>query len=488
MHPATRAGLTLGLVFALSAPLFAQTSPPLPVNNAPLRTTADGEPSSPKPARPSKLPAKSAKSPAAELPPRTQRTALAPPNKVTQDFYTAYLSENMELAELLLKQGADINCSNCGGPPLLSSALSFSLFKRGGISDHIAWLLARGADPNKMDSEGTPALYNYIAGVSQWGGGLYALGYASDSQLLAWLRALIQAGANPKQGNRNGATPLHVIAKMIQVIDAGDAKMQQRYLALIDELLGNGVDINAKTWDLGYTPLMAGLASGGFGMGTSACNHEMVSYFLTRGADPAVVGKDGKTAYDLALKQATQGVRNCNATLRVLQGSAPTAKNTLPLPTREPQAVTPTAGGGLGNLAGPWKGVLRLRQPSVMVVPVDGSIEPSGAVQLHVASSGMTTHGMVSGVSGDSITLRLRTRAPQGAHFANGSVETPEFVVHGRLADGVYRGDYTAPTDSGEFILCSESVYPVRSECKPSFMEALGGAIGGVLEALGTSP
>lgn len=38
---------------------------------------------------------------------------LPEPSKVTRDFEKAFYLGNLEIAELLLQQGADINCPNC---------------------------------------------------------------------------------------------------------------------------------------------------------------------------------------------------------------------------------------------------------------------------------------------------------------------------------------------------------------------------------------
>lgn len=475
--------ITLLVALMMGQTASAQTAPPLPVLTAPPAV----EPAS------QKVQSKSVKanpsSPAAALSqnqPNASPPTLPAPSKVTQDFYNSYSSGNMDLAVLLLQQGADINCRNCGEAPLLSNALARSFVGYGGVADHIAWLLSRGADPNAQDKEGKTALYDYIAAVSRWGGGLYQVGQVSDQQLLAWLQAYLKAGGNPQLAAPNGSTPLHVIARMIQVIEAGNSKMQQRYQALIDELLAHGADINAQTLDQGHTPLMVGLGWGGFGMGSSACNHEMVSYFLSRGADLNVIGKDGKTAYDIALNRAIGGNKACNPTLAVLKGPAPKA---YVIPARMSQAADPsnrlaasTPAIAVGNLAGHWQGVLRVKSPSMMVVPVTGSIDAGGTVRLK-APGGVTTGGAVKSRDGDNIVLRLKTRAPEGARFSDGSRETAEFLVTGQLSAGVFRGDYSAPTDSGQFVLCDSGAFASRDECKPTALESLGGALGALLGA-----
>ncbi|MDO8767382.1 MAG: hypothetical protein Q7K57_01480 [Burkholderiaceae bacterium] len=245
----------------------AQTAPPLPVVIGPAALKPVVKSVTQVPASPAtkKIQTKAIKTnQSSPAPAITQNKSpsppkLPPPTKVTQDFYNSYISGNIDLAVLLLQQGADINCTNCGGAPLLANALGRSFISQGGVADHVTWLLSRGADPNGEDKEGQTALYSYVAALSQWGGGLYQVSQVSDLQLLTWLRSYLKAGGKPQQATPNGTTPLHVIARMIQVIDAGNSKMKMRYQALIDELLANGADINAKNLEKGYTPLMVGL-------------------------------------------------------------------------------------------------------------------------------------------------------------------------------------------------------------------------------------
>ncbi len=469
---------------------LAQTAVPLPLAAPTAPAPASAKPALPGPSGKRVQPRTAKASVPASAPLSPYKPAIVPPklpapSRITQDFYNSYLSGNMELAVLLLQQGADINCRNCGeDAPLLAHALGRSLNRHAGVADHVTWLLSRGADPNVEDKDGRTALYNYIAGLSQWGGGLYQIGQVSDQQLLAWLRAYLQAGGRPAQGTANGKTPLHVVASMIQVIDAGNSKMARRYQALIDELLTHGADINARTLDKGYTPLMAGLASLGIGMSSSACSHEMVSYFLSRGADRTVVGKDGRTAYDIAFASATGGNKACNPTLGVLMGPAPATAQALPAgaPRLPDVQAPPSQGVGAGNFAGQWQGVLNVRSPSMMVVPVTGTVEAGGAVALK-APAGVTTVGVVHRREGDNLVLRLRTRAPPRARFADGSVETAEFLVTGQLTGGIFRGDYSAPTDAGEFVLCDREAYASQSACRPTVLDALGGALGAILGA-----
>lgn len=51
----------------------------------------------------------------------------------------------------------------------------------------------------------------------------------------------------------------------------------------------------------------------------------------------------------------------------------------------------------------------------------------------------------------------------------------------GSVADRIYRGSYVAPTDSGEFILCPQSIANQIQECRPTLFETLNATVGGLL-------
>lgn len=138
---------------ALPMPLAAPTAPaPASANPAlPGSSAKKAQPRTVKVSAPAPAPSTSYK-------PAFVAPKLPAPSKITQDFYNSYLSGNMELAVLLLQQGADINCRNCGeDAPLLAHALGRSLNRHAGVADHITWLLSRGADPNVEDKDGRTA-------------------------------------------------------------------------------------------------------------------------------------------------------------------------------------------------------------------------------------------------------------------------------------------------------------------------------------------
>lgn len=194
------------------------------------------------------------------------------------------------------------------------------------------------------------------------------------------------------------------------------------------------------------------------------------------------------------VKQASPAENKPKVIMISLTDDAPTP--TAPVATK-PSEKVPTASGARTiqielnttptippEIVGEYVGVLHVKSPAPQTAPVQGSIGANGVVMLN-APMGVTTVGQVTLAESNNIRLTLRTRAPDGARFANGKKETDEFEVAGSMTEGIFRGSYTAPTDSGEFILCPRAVANSRSECRPSALQSLGGALGGIVGTVG---
>lgn len=450
------------LVFAGGAlTTSAQSLPPLVNTEAPKRANAAGA-------------AAAATSPVKKSPSTTNQasgthkkvTTLPAPSKLTVDFYNALQSGNTGLAETLLAQGADINCVNCGGEPLLVWAAA-GQFNKVAFPNSVQWLLEKGANPNVQSLEsGDGALHLVIRtsiDFTKWGSQL-------DSFYTA-VRALLDRGAKPELANKDGVTPLHSAARFVHY---GTSPGYTQYgLRLMDDLVKAGGRINLQT-RAGNTPLMAGLLADHTQLVT--CNEQVVQRLLDLGSDAQLKNKKGQSAYSIVSDLAVAGERRCNPLLGIL-GGAKTGRSADPSKPAASLAVQVRAPEGL---AGEYIGVLRMRTPSAMTVAVTGVISADGSVLLN-APRGITNIGYLSLVDGENFEFRLRTRVPEGYKFANGLHETAEFKVSGQTRDQVFKGQYEAPTDSGEFILCSKDVAPNRSECRPTFAESLNSAIGGLL-------
>jgi ankyrin repeat protein len=119
------------------------------------------------------------------------------------------------------------------------------------------------------------------------GDGFPALGLAAYFKQPAIVRLLLDRGADPNQAAANaaGVTALH-------------AAVSSNQLQAAEWLLDAGADVNARQ-QMNYTPLMGAAAN---------ARAELLDLLLARGADPALVTTDGKTAADLAREHGHDGV------------------------------------------------------------------------------------------------------------------------------------------------------------------------------------
>ena len=167
-------------------------------------------------------------------------------------------AETAGVVDALLDAGANINALSTFGTPLLASIRGDSL------SEVTRRLLERGADPNARRAGGlTPLRVATLAGP-------------------AVISTLLDAGADPLLGDRNGQTLLHTLARYSTAQGS----------VTIPLLLDAGVDINLPT-DNGETPLH--LAAGQFR------NSGNVALLLELGADPGLRTTDGDTPLHSAM-------------------------------------------------------------------------------------------------------------------------------------------------------------------------------------------
>lgn len=170
----------------------------------------------------------------------------------------------------LLEAGADVNfADSSGNTPLLAAATNppGEWPRPSGTSAELPLkLLALGADPNARGSGGVTPLYKTALGVT-------------DAPRV--IRALLEAGANPRTLTDNGASALHAAAE----------RRLARTPEVITLLVDAGMDVNARN-ALGETPLHLARTYNILPAVTSA--------LLDAGADPGARDLAGSTPLQFA--------------------------------------------------------------------------------------------------------------------------------------------------------------------------------------------
>ena len=479
LHHVRRIGLTLVCVAVTSiGSSWAQSMPEMPVLKAPAAKPLPATNESPntKPAAP-KNPKSTAPTLASSEKARPKPVTPPPPSKVTLDFYNAVVSGNLELAEILFAQGPDVNCLNCGDFPALHNAVHSYWSASNKSNDPVLWLARHGANLNLQDPrEGTTVLHQVLLLALRGSVWLNA-----PEEVVVLLQKYMANGASPKVADFSGLTPLHLAARYIQLTNAENGSRITFVRNLFNALGNAGAEVNAIS-SSGYTPLMYGLTNR---VNSEVnCNKPLVEHLIGMGADVRRTATDGATAYTVAYDYAVQGYKVCNPLLPLLSTSSGSKVVATKTPLPKAGSLQKTTVSIPADLVGEWKGVLRIKSPSAMAVAVTGTMSADGKVQLN-APMGVTTVGVVTRADDAALNFRLHTIAPEGAHFKNGSRETEDFDVSGTVSNRIYRGNYVAPTDSGEFILCPQDVASRQTECSPTFGESISNLVGGLMGVLG---
>jgi hypothetical protein len=401
---------------------------------------------------------------------------LQPPSEASKKFYVAIQNGNLEIADYLLQQGADINCMNCGfdGPPLVS------LYRQEngqGPAKLLVWLLSKGANPNLANSSGATLSIKIAASVTnEWWSGLNDFLY------------LLDRGATATVKDNNGNTTLHYLAASspqsnpIGFQPQSVVTMHRMFRTAFDKLMSKGADINATATDRS-TPLMKLAAR---------CNAEQVKVFLSAGANPALKNIRNETALSIAIDTAASRASNdCNAVVGVLKNTGNLAAFS--------NSYTPEAGNGVpaasarssqdmrsgpSSLAGDWQGVFNATSPRQGTAKVTASILLSGETTF-ISSSGLRGSGRIdenSGRMNGSFSAKSPLDAQGRPVFGANEIQ---FDLTGNVADGVMRGRYTSTIESGDFAICNKAAIQTVAECTPSAgIQGVTNAIDGLLKAL----
>lgn len=435
----------LALAQSASVPIMG-TAPVQPAPAVPVQTVqAQAAPPAPSP----KQVQKRLTAPVVAKP---QGEVLPPPSPVTRDFYQAFVRGNLPLADMLVQQGADVNCRNCGERTPIMMKIGHDL-------DAVRWIIARGADVN-------------LPGPT-WQGPMSPLMAASRSSMGAkeTVLTLLQAGAVPNWQDLDGNTPF--------MMWAGRDFLNEYKIEGLVTMLSHGANINA-TNKMGQTALMKAIAS------SSNCAPQIVQFLLSRGADASLKTADDKTAATVAYQQALKGNTQCNQVMAILK-SPPQPMADAPMPATTHMGVGSVSSGGLP--IGEWQGVFNATAPRNASIGTVATISQGGEV-VFSSQAGMRGTGRLN-VVGNQVSGTFTAPSPVDANgrpmFTNpdGSSNIV-FRINGTLSNGVMQGNYASAFESGNFAMCDPAAYERTVSCKPAQASAgdLIKAVGGLLGSL----
>ncbi|MDP2065815.1 MAG: hypothetical protein Q8K38_07585 [Burkholderiaceae bacterium] len=439
----------LALAQSAMVPIMG-TAPVQPSPRSTVSTPAAGPATAP--------PAKRAqKSPATQAMAKPRGEVVPPPSQVTKDFYLAFARDNLPLADLLIQQGANVNCRNCGDRTPIMLKISQ------GDVEAVRWIIARGADVNLpgMTSDGlmSPLMSSVLR--------------RSALRVQESVFVLLQSGSDPNWKDIEGNTPFLMWA-------GRDLSDDHRIKGLV-AMLGRGAEINHAN-NMGQTALMQAI------VGSANCSPQSVRFLLGRGADASKATVDGKTAAIYAYQQALKGNTQCNQVMAILKSPPqPAADAPVPVGGQEmgQRAASLTSAGGFPT--GQWQGVFNATTPRSASVGTTATISSDGDVAF-VSQAGMRGAGRLS-VAGDRVSGTVTAVSPLDAD-GRPIITNPDgstdiiFRLNGTLADGVMQGSYASSVESGNFAMCAARVYDQTTVCKPvqpslgDLMKAVGGLLG----------
>lgn len=415
--------------------------------------------------------------------PKEKITVLQSPSKASLQFFQTLKSDNFELMNMLLEQGADINCGNCipglfdhigdkkslsNGKTPLMYAMENTASSGSTISKSVRYLVENGAKLDVQDKDGiTAIMYGAKRGFNPHWSQAYQVIY------------LLESGANTSIKDKDMNNVLHYsFGAGYSPITSGamspysgkgsyeDVLKQVREITRIS--IEHGLNVNQQNL-LGETPLHYAAAK---------CLTQGADFLISMGADPSIKTKKGDTALDYAIEKATKAIHTeiCNETVRFLRTpnkiSATTPNKqeyieSLNIPVGPEVMATPltppTSGNFPSALVADFQGVIK---SSLQAQPVSakGKIDASG----HFEYGG--DNGVVMSGSFDASGPQLKgygvTRPPivggRQLTYPNGENEA-SVVLLAKFDGQILRGSYMSKFEKGTFSLCLRGV--TSAEC-----------------------
>ena len=181
----------------------------------------------------------------------------------------ALCEDHVEVVELLLQRGANVNVREATGKTMLLKALSQPQRHMLRI---VEFLLGHGADGDPRDDTLRGPLH-YLA---EYGGELRVA------------QIILNQGANVSSQDINGKTPLHILSE-------SRTRNEDDVLNHVQLLLKHGADLNTRDKD-DQTPLLLAMEQDRF---------KLARILLTHGADPNAQINNGKTLLHILLERRT---------------------------------------------------------------------------------------------------------------------------------------------------------------------------------------
>jgi ankyrin repeat protein len=127
------------------------------------------------------------------------------------------------MAALLVTHGADCRAKNRRGAEPIHYAADANRWKPEAQADVIEYLVSIGADPNALDKSCVAPLHRTVR-----------------TRSLAAVRALLDSGANLRQPNKSGSTPLHLAVQNTGRGGSGSEEAHRQQAGIIKLLLERG--------------------------------------------------------------------------------------------------------------------------------------------------------------------------------------------------------------------------------------------------------
>lgn len=427
----------------------------------------------------------------------TPTTVSKAPSKASLNFFQALKNDNFELMNLLVEQGADINCGNCipglfdniggknsasNGKTALMYAMENATSTGSTISKSVSYLVENGAKIDLQDKDGiTAIMYGAKRGFNPHWSQAYQVIY------------LLKNGANASIKDKDMNNVLHYsYGTGYSPITSGamspyggngsyeDVLKQVREITRLS--IKNGLNVNQQNL-LGETPLHYAAAK---------CLTQGADFLISMGADPSIRTKNGETALDFAIEKATKATHKeiCNETVRFLQApnkiSAIKLKQqenieSLNLSTGQEVMIQPSTENFPSALVADYQGIIR---SSFQAQPVSGKgrIDESGNFE-YSGDNGVVMSGSFD-ASGPQLKGHGITRLPNvgGRQLTYPNGENEASVVLLAKFDGqILRGSYMSKFENGTFSLCLHSVTSAECTVTADPLGALFKGIGSLL-------